>query len=127
MHLVAAVVAGWLLDRGRSLLPLTLAWLALIAGACGLQYLGRPEFTLLYVAGVSLYSCALVFLPSLGTHETGESHPFRRAFLVYTIAGWIGSGLGIGMGENLHRIPLAFILISLLVLLPVLKLSLHRS
>ncbi len=127
VHLGAAVLAGWILDRGRLLLPLVLAWLALAAGACGLQYAGRAEFALLYVTGVSLYSCALVFLPSHGFQSAGDPLAFRRAMLVYALAGWIGSGLGIGMGENLNRIPLAFIAVSLVVLLPVLKLSLARS
>ena len=127
VHLGAAVLAGWILDRDRPLLPLLLAWLALVAGACGLQFVGRSEFTLLYVTGVSLYSCTLVFLPSHGFKSSGNPLAFRRAMLVYAIAGWIGSGLGIGMGENLHRIPAAFLAISGLVLLPVIKLALPRS
>jgi len=125
IHFLVALAAGWLLDHGQQLVLLPLAWLGLAVGAVGLQYLGWGGFTMAYLAGVSLYSCALVFLPSWKAAVPGDVASFVRAAMVYTIAGWIGSGLGIGMAENLSGVPLEFVAVSGLLLLPVVKLSLQ--
>lgn len=119
LHLLAAVFSGYLLDRGLGSLVLAVAWLGLSAGAAGLQWLGHPAFTAFYVGGVSLYSVALVYIPSLHAGRAGDRATFIRAALVFSIAGWLGSGMGIGMAENLSRIPAAFILVTALVIIPV--------
>jgi cytochrome c oxidase cbb3-type subunit 2 len=123
LHLVAAILSGYLLDRGYGSFVLIAAWLGLAVGAVGLQSTEHSGFTAFYVIGVSLYSVALVFIPSLHAKHAGDRASFIRAALVFSIAGWIGSGLGIGMAENLSRIPGVFILLSALVVFPVITLS----
>lgn len=99
VHLLAGVLAGLAFDRGR------IGWVAagafvLLAIAC--LSLGRHDVVLLfYVAGVSIYSAALVFYPAR------SARPWVVA-LVYAIAGWGGSALGIGMAQNLNHVPAWF-------------------
>ena len=57
----------------------------------------------LYTAGVSAYSVALVYYPARG----------GRAWLaaaLLAIAGWLGLALGIGMAQDLNRLPVWFVL-----------------
>jgi hypothetical protein len=95
MHLVTAVLAGRALDRrwiGRTVA----LGAALLLVACGLIAGGRTIFSttvLLYTAGVSVYSVALVYYPAYSLR------PWLAA-LVYAVAGWIGSAFGIGLAEN---------------------------
>jgi cytochrome c oxidase cbb3-type subunit 2 len=107
MHLGAALLAGWALDRGRAG-PVTLAAALLLAAAC--NWITDTGGELLYVAGVSLYSTALVFVAAL----SGRA---RVAALIFAVAGWGGSALGIGMAQDLHRIPVWFAPAALVVLL----------
>jgi cytochrome c oxidase cbb3-type subunit 2 len=123
LHLLAAIVSGYLLDFGFGAVALGAAWIGLAVGATGLQGTGHSAFTACYVAGVSMYSVALVVIPSLHSRQPGDRATFLRAALLYSVSGWIGSGMGIGMAENLSRIPGAFILISAFVLLPILRLK----
>lgn len=104
VHLVAGVVAGLLLDR-RWIVGAVGAGAALLLTACILLNQGSGRYSLeagLYTAGVSLYSTALVFYPA----RSGRP---GLAALVYAVAGWTGSALGIGMAENLHRVPVWFL------------------
>ena len=95
LHLMAAVLAGLALDRhwlGRVALTGTGAllagiWLILAGGEW------NAAGALLYVAGVSAYSTLLVF------YAAGSGRPGLAA-LVYAVAGWGGSALGIGLVEN---------------------------
>lgn len=104
VHFVAALLTGYALDQrwmGRSML---LGAGALFV-ACVLLDEGTHAFaqgTLLYTAGVSIYSTVLVFYPARGMR------PWLAA-AVYAIAGWFGSGLGIGLAENMQRLPLGVI------------------
>jgi cytochrome c oxidase cbb3-type subunit 2 len=52
----------------------------------------------IYIAGVSIYSTALVYFPA----RSG-----RRwvAAGLFAAAGWVGSAIGVSLAENLHRIP----------------------
>lgn len=102
-HLAAALLAGLALDRGWTGPALGLA-AALLAAACAVLGHGATATSapLLYTAGVSIYSTALVFLPA----RTGS--PSYTA-LVYGLAGWGGSALGIGMAQDLQHIPVAFV------------------
>jgi mono/diheme cytochrome c family protein len=104
LHLLAALAAGWLLRRGllRELLLATLALFAvafaLLDRSGGLGLLAGP----LYVIGISFYSVALI------VYAAGSSGglPRRwRAALLYGLAGWLGSALGVGMAQDLHTIP----------------------
>jgi cytochrome c oxidase cbb3-type subunit 2 len=98
VHLGAAVVAGWLLDRGR-LRVLLLATAALFAVALPAlaDAAARPVAGALYAAGISLYSAALVAAPALT--GAAASAPWRAAAL-FAVAGWVGSGLGVGAAEQ---------------------------
>lgn len=100
VHLGAALLAGWALARQR------LGW-AVFTGAGALLVAcllfkgdsrGWAGGALLYSAGVSVYSTALVFYPTRG------GRPWL-AGLVYAVAGWGGSALGIGLAENRHELP----------------------
>ena len=109
VHLLAAIGAGLLVDRGRmrSLLLGTFASFtvafALLGTGGALLGLAGP----LYAAGISTYSTALVLAP---THAASACalQPRRRAAILYAVAGWLGSALGVGMAQDLHRIPGAF-------------------
>lgn len=107
VHFVSALLAGLLIDRGRlrALWPATaLLFLvslpALQSGSAGL--LGGP----LYAAGISFYSAALVAFPALSAGTQRQAAV--RASLVYGIAGWIASGLGVGLAQHLHSLPAWF-------------------
>jgi len=104
VHLGAALLAGVVLDRGGRRV--------VVAGATvllGLGSLALGDFVRLplpagwwYTAGVSLYSVALVEYPA----RAGGA---GRAALVFAVAGWIGSALGIGMAQDLHGVPAPFV------------------
>ncbi len=99
VHLAAAVLAGLALDR-RWITGTLAAGAALLVGA-SLGFAaerpgGLPAY--FYSAGVSLYSVALVFYPA----RRGQP---GLAALLYAVAGWAGSALGIGLAENLDHLP----------------------
>ena len=62
-----------------------------------------------YPIGVSLYSVALVAYPSLLAPAAADAERGRIAGWIYAIAGWTGSAMGIGMGENLGHVPPVFV------------------
>jgi len=73
--------------------------------------LGSPAAAMahwLYAAGVSLYSTALVFAPT-AERRIEASRAAIRAGILYAVAGWAGSAFGIGMAQDLHRIPYWFL------------------
>ncbi len=118
IHFAFAVLAGWLIDRGALWSLLVGACLLLCAGAgLLLDGSGHPLSSTLYSAGVSLYSAVLVAWPSL--NPRGDLSIRKRAGWLYGIAGWVGSALGIGMVQDLHRIPLWFLVLASLSLLAV--------
>lgn len=104
IHFAAAMIAGYLLDQrwvGRTVFLAA----AMLFVACLLIETSREQLTegvLLYTAAVSIYSTALVFYPARGNRAS-------LAAIVYGVAGWLGSALGIGMVENLHTIPRWFV------------------
>ena len=122
LHLGAALASAWFLRRRGLWLVLTAAFVVL-GGACLL--LLDPQRALLasvfYPIGVSLYSVALVAYPSLIAPAASAAERGRQAGWIYAIAGWCGSAMGIGMGQNLGHVPPAFVLgAGAVVLLPVL-------
>lgn len=123
VHLLAALIAGRLIDAGffRSLLLGTFGLfalaLALLGAAPGSLLLARMELAgPIYAAAVSIYSVALVAFPSYGREAPGLLERRFRAGLVFGVAGWLGSALGVGMAQNLHEVPNLFLLITFVVL-----------
>ena len=129
IHLGAALFSAWLLGR-RGLLTALAAAVAALAFACLLLLDPSRVLTasVFYPIGVSLYSVALVAYPSLLSSASTVPERARQAGWIYAIAGWVGSALGIGMGQNLGHVPPAFVAIaSVVVLLPLLiRLFRHR-
>lgn len=108
VHLGAAVAAGAWADRGWAARVAVLAF-GLLAAACGVLSAGETiGVAIAYTAAVSLYSTLLVHFPA-------QSARPALAALVFAIAGWGGSGLGIGMAQDLQRIPPWFLAVSAVV------------
>lgn len=110
LHLVAAVASAWLLSRRSALFVLSVAFLFL-AFACLFLLAPPPALpaSAFYPIGVSLYSVALVAYPSLLAPAQSLAGRGRQAGWIYAIAGWVGSALGIGMGQNLGHVPPLFV------------------
>jgi hypothetical protein len=103
-HLIAGLLAGFALS-GRRVAGVALAATAGLLGAVvlmgrGMGPLGAP----LYAAGVSAYSTLLVYYPA-------RAGRVKWAVLVYAVAGWIGSALGIGLAEKLRNVPVAMMFV----------------
>jgi cytochrome c oxidase cbb3-type subunit 2 len=111
LHLAAALAGAWLLRRRGLPFALSAAFLAL-GGACLLLLdpFRAPLASVFYPVGVSLYSVALVAYPALLAPAASERERGRQAGWLYAIAGWSGSAMGIGMGQNLGQVPMAFVL-----------------
>lgn len=118
IHLGAALFSAWLL-RYRGLLPVLATAVGALAFACLLLLdLSRAlTASVFYPIGVSFYSVALVAYPSLLSRAANTSERARQAGWIYAIAGWIGSALGIGMGQNLGHVPPAFVAVACAVVL----------
>lgn len=113
LHLAAAIVSAWFLRRRGLLSLLALAFLALATACLLLLDPNRAVVaSLFYPVGVSLYSVALVAWPSLLAPAASAAERGRQAGWIYAIAGWSGSAMGIGMGQNLGRIPPLFVLLA---------------
>jgi cytochrome c oxidase cbb3-type subunit 2 len=128
LHFAAAVGSAWLLGR-RSLTFVLSAAVVVLGAACLL--LLHPDrivlSSLLYPVGVSLYSVALVAYPSLLAPASSTAERGRQAGWIYAIAGWCGSALGIGMGQNLGCVPPVFVVAAgVVVLVPGIFATLRR-
>ena len=113
LHLGAALASALLLRRKGPSLVLIAAFVAL--GSACLLLLDPSRVLLasvLYPIGVSLYSVALVAYPSLLAPAASTAERGRIAGWIYAVAGWMGSALGIGMGQNLGHVPLLFVIIA---------------
>jgi cytochrome c oxidase cbb3-type subunit 2 len=120
LHLLAALAGTWLLSRRRLSLVLSASFFAL--GSACLLLLDPQRVTLasvFYPIGVSLYSVALVAYPAMLSPAISTAERGRQAGWLYAIAGWSGSAMGIGMGQNLGYVPPLFVLAAgVVVLLP---------
>ena len=128
LHLAGAVLSAWLLRRRGLLFVLGCAF-ATLATAC-LLLLDPSRAVLasvLYPVGVSLYSVALVAYPALLFRSASVADRARRAGWIYAVAGWFGSAMGIGMGQNLGHIPPSFVLVAGLAILAPQLPALFRS
>jgi cytochrome c oxidase cbb3-type subunit 2 len=117
VHLAAAVAAGALLDWGLGVAVPLAAWLLFAVAFPLLQYGGSGGSGAsgvaaagpLYAIGISFYSTALVVMPSWRARRAWPP-PRWRAGLLYGVAGWIGSALGVGMAQDQGRIPSWFLI-----------------
>lgn len=110
-HLLGAAFAGWLIDRGILFAQLPAAF-ALFGVGFRLLAAGRPAGGPIYAVGIAIYSTALVAFPSFAPEGSGAWPRRWRAGLLYGIAGWAGSALGVGMAEELGAIPPLFLAVA---------------
>jgi hypothetical protein len=111
LHLAAALASVWLLRRAGLAVTLASAFAFLALACCLLADPARITVaSAFYPVGVSLYSVALVAYPAFLTTAATDAQRGRQAGLIYAIAGWAGSALGIGMGQNLGHVPVGFVL-----------------
>jgi cytochrome c oxidase cbb3-type subunit 2 len=118
MHLLAALASAFLLRRRGLGVVLGLAVTALAIACLLLHAPGQVLLaSLFYPVGVSLYSVALVAYPSLLSSASSAHQRAFRAGLIYAVAGWFGSAMGIGMGQHLRQVPVAFVAIAAVLIL----------
>jgi len=118
LHLVGAILSAALLSRYGVRITLAAAVAALSAACLLLAHPDRLGLaSLLYPVGVSLYSVALVAYPAVLVNLPDAKARAQRAGALYAVAGWAGSALGIGMGQHLGHVPVAFVAIALIVVL----------
>ena len=111
VHFIAALGSGIMLNRGGLSATLSPAFVCLGCACLLLIEPRRPvPAAFFYPVGVSLYSVALVAYPSYLASTSSVLGRSRVASRLYAVAGWLGSALGIGMAENLRRVPPAFVL-----------------
>jgi cytochrome c oxidase cbb3-type subunit 2 len=118
VHLGAAIVGGWMLTRRglETTIAVALGGLAIACVCLGPGH--NPKLAaLLYPIAVSVYSAALVGYPAFLSGSTSAVERTRAAGRIYAVAGWLGSGMGIGMAQDLGRIPMAFVAIAVSVVL----------
>jgi len=110
LHFGAALLSVLLL--GRRGLGTVLAGAFVALGAACLLLLDPSRAliaSVFYPIGVSLYSVALVAYPSLLAPAASTAQRGRMAGWIYAVAGWVGSAMGIGMGQHLGHVPPAFV------------------
>ena len=111
LHLAAALTSAWLLSRRGLWLVFSAAFVALGTACLLLLHPDRIALaSVFYPIGVSLYSVALVAYPSLLAPVASTAQRGRKAGWIYATAGWCGSAMGIGMGQNLGYVPPLFVL-----------------
>lgn len=110
VHFLAALGGGAMLSRLGLFNTLTLAFVFLGSACLLLLEPGRGGVAaVLYPVGVSFYSVALVAYPAFLAAKPAAPGRSIVAGRLYAVAGWVGSGLGIGMAENLRRVPPGFV------------------
>jgi cytochrome c oxidase cbb3-type subunit 2 len=107
IHLCAALFAGSLLDRGwrHAIAAMAVGSLAVACLMLNCAIAAVLPAAWFYTAGVSLYSTILVEFPA----RDGRAWV---AAVVFAVAGWIGSALGIGMAQDLATVPVGFVAIA---------------
>ncbi len=118
LHFGAALASVYLLRR-RGLPFVLSSAVVTLAVACLLLHQpgGVILASLFYPVGVSLYSVALVAYPSLLSHAGSPHQRALRAGVIYAVAGWFGSAMGIGMGQHLRQVPIPFVAVAALMIL----------
>lgn len=111
VHLIFAVIAGRIIDKGWIFYLLLAALVLLVGGSYAMNfiplvYIGNVS----YLSGVSAYSTALVSYGALAPEKGGNWRIISRAGIIFAGAGWICSAMGIGMARDLGKIPVLFTL-----------------
>jgi hypothetical protein len=106
LHLASALLGGWLIDRGRLRSTLTLSYLVIVLA---IHLLQQPAPMALlasagYVCAASLYTVALFAYAPACLGPEGDSRLHGR-WVLFALAAWVGSTLGIGMMQELHAVP----------------------
>lgn len=130
LHLIGAIVAGFSLRLGHLASTLAAAMLCIAGGVACLKFGYGASFGFgasCYVVGISLYSSALVAFGALGGETAPAWNPAKRAAIAFAIAGWIGSGMGIGMAKDLQGVPTPFLAIASVFALSILVLLAWRK
>ena len=110
LHFTGALLSVLILRRRGLPAVLSFAFLALgLACLLLLDPARAPLASMFYPVGVSLYSVALVAYPSLLAPASSAAERGRKAGWIYATAGWFGSAMGVGMGQNLGHVPPAFV------------------
>jgi len=127
--LCGALVSGFVMRRSGWVWALVVAFTLLCLGAWWTESMRwhADAGAWLYSLGVGLYGPVLVALPDGLRVNGSRMTPAWRAFSLFSLAGWIGSGMGIGMAENLRRVPLAFCLVGAVLMVVVLVLGLRKG
>lgn len=112
IHLLAAIMAGALVDAGwlRGLLVATFLFFVLAFRMLAVWGFDAALAGPLYAIGISTYSVVLILIPSARADRPGLLPARWRAALLYGVAGWLGSALGVGMAQHLNRLPPELIL-----------------
>jgi len=100
IHFAAAVLAGLAFDRRWTGRTVSFGATFLVMACALITFFPRwaEGGAFLYASAVSVYSVALVFYSS-------ESSRPSVAAIVYAVAGWVGSAVGIGLAEHHHALP----------------------
>ena len=110
LHFAAALGSAWLLRWRGVPVVLSAAFFGLAIACLLLLDPGRAVLaSVFYPVGVSLYSVVLVAYPSLLAPAGSAAERGRMTGWIYAVAGWGGSAMGIGMGQNLGHVPPAFV------------------
>ncbi len=117
-HFLAAVLAGALADKGwfRGLLAGTFLLFVLAFRMLAVWGIDAAAAGPLYAIGISTYSVALILFPSARPDSPGQIPARWRSAILYGIAGWFGSALGVGMAQHLHRLPAGLLVASGIVI-----------
>lgn len=113
-HLLAAVLGGWWLDRHGLPRVLAASYVVLVAAVVLMQHIGGVPWlvAILYVSAVSVYSTGLAAYGTLGSPGRGSIPVHWRVGILFAVAGWLGSALGVGMAQDLREVPEWFLLLA---------------
>ncbi len=117
IHLIAAIVAGKLLDNRKikTCLVSSFIFFIIVVILVKIPNTLTPLAHIIYVVGISFYSTTLVAYLALPFIYSDNTNIAYRTAWLFAIAGWIGSALGIGMVQDLNEIPWLLIVFFIIV------------
>ncbi|MCJ8347078.1 hypothetical protein MJH12_16170 [bacterium] len=125
-HILGALVAYFLLKSKGVYYLLSLVMILFCISIVRIGGPGTWIFANLYAIGVSMYSTALISFPA----HCNESYERRIEFTtdLYLLAGWVGSAIGIFLGQGLSVISYKlFVILSILFLVILCRVFLKRN